>query len=565
MASILTATEGGALTTDRFYVRHGEGHRSLVLLGTERYRRFLAKAGFPPVKVWRFNARFHHLDGREGRASAYECPADEEACFDSARFFEDDRPAEGSVLLRLEAVEFASEPDPALAPPPGDFNGILLVFRPGSYITGVHLYHGVSPAGKFFLLGHAIKGWLKRAYGALYDFAGPWPHEALGASVVRSSMRGTGIAFLHTDHATTAAPAFLEYRGPSGVRRSALPLAPANATLKVEIPPQRDGKEEWGQLLCALPPFGISRFVTGQSFDDGRLTFDHNYFQQPLGAAKTGEVRWFDPSLLEGTVIGPSHPWPVFHDENTETLVAMCKQLEPERPHVYDARVFDSEGRLVLFKEEAVSVAPFGMSVFDVSAELRRRGISRLEGTYLITHNRRHAGALLPSRIHAQGIYRFGGEYWNSVQSDASIWASPESPVPGIEALSAAKVRRKQYWFAPVVDSAELETLLPVANLSYSLAYDMDVVLVLRYSEGSRVLGEREFTLKPFGSAVIRIADIFGAVMTRRDGMARGCVTIYPKTGITYCASIVVRDRRTGVFVIEHVLPLPKLPHEVAS
>lgn len=556
----------GALTSDRFYLVHGRGHRTQLLLGTQRYLRFLARGGYPKVSRFVFTVRFHDMEGAEGACREYVCSGSEEANFDSGEFFGDDAAREGSILLELSSVEFEEGFDPALPFPAGDFNGVVLVYKPGSYVTGVHLYHGVSPASGGFLLKHAVKQWLKRAFYALTDGSSrPWPREAIGASVVRSSERGRGFAVLHTDHRVSLPSTILEYRSGGVVRRDEMRSAPARATLRVDVPPVQSGREEWGQFLCALPPFGVSRFVTGQRFEDGRICFDHNYFQQPLGAEKTDEVRWFDRALLSDTIIGPSHPWPVFHDERTETLVAMCKQLEPEKPHVYDLRVFDKGGVLVLERKAALSLPPYGMAVCDVSAELRAKDITRFEGTYLITHNKEHGAASLPSRIHAQGVYRFGGEYWNSVQSDASIWASPEPPVPGIEALSLAKVRRKQYWFAPVVDGPDLETLIPVANLSYSLAYDKVVRLGLRYSEGDRVLAEKELLLKPFGAVVVDPRALFGDVMTRRDGVARGCVTIYPRTGITYCASVLLRERKTKTFVLEHVLPLPKLPYEVSS
>lgn len=565
----LVAPAGGALARERFYLIHGDGHRTTVLLGTQRMLRFFGKAGYPPVAAFHFTARFHDMQGRETAAADYAAAGSEEAAFDSTLLFKDDRPVEGSVLLELAAVEFQADLAEALRPPVADFNGVLLIYKPGSYVTGVHLYHGISPATGTFLLKHAVKGWLKRAYYALTDgFRGPWPREAVGASVVRSSAAGRGFAVLHTDNPVAMAPAIIEYRSQSGgIRRGAVPSASPRATVRLDVPPLAEGGEEWGQLLCALPPFGVSRFVTGQRFNDGRLSLDHNYFQQRRDTVEKveNEVRWFDRGLLRDGVIGPSHPWPCLHDEKTETLVAMCKQFEPEKGHVYDVRVFDNDGRLVLERRDAVRVSPYGMTVYDISAELRREGLTRFEGAYLVSHSASNEAASLPNRIHAQGLYRFGGEYWNAVQSDASIWASPEPKVPEMEALSLAKVRRKQYWFAPVVDSAELETIIPVSNLSYSLKYDRPQTLGLRYSEGDRTLAEKEITLKPFGSAMLNARELFADVMTRRNGTARGCVVIYPKTGITYCASALYRERRTGVFVVEHVLPLPKYPHEVSS
>lgn len=565
----LAAPEGGSLARERFYFVHGNGHRTTALLGTQRMLRFLGKTGYPPVAAWRIFARLHDMEGRELASAEWMVPGGEEATFESGRFFADERAVEGSVLLELKEVEFESDFDPALPIPDGDFNGVLLVHKPGSYVTGVHMYHGVSPASRVFLYKYAVKAWLKRAYYALSDgLGGPWAREAVGASVVRSSPGGRGFAVLHTDHPVVLAPSILEYRSETGaVRRHGLPAAVPHATIRVDVPPLGSGAEEWGQLLCALPPFGVSRFVTGQRFADGRLSFDHTYFQQRADTAEKvrGEVRWFDRRLLADGVIGPSHPWPCFHDEHTETLIAMCKQFEPEKGHVYDVRVFDEDGRLVLERLGAIHVPPFGLAIYDLSAELRRQGRARFQGTYLVSHSARNDAQLLPNRIHAQGLYRFKGDYWNAVQSDASIWASPDPKVPEIEALSLARVRRKQYWFAPAIDSPELETLISVSNLSYSLRYRETQTLGLRYIEGGRVLGEREVTLKPFGASLLAVREFFGELMTRRQGTARGCVLIYPKTGVTYCASALYRERRTGVFVVEHVLPLPKYPHEVSS
>lgn len=566
------------LTQDRVLLVHGGGRRTLVVFGTHRMLRFLALAGYPEPRSFELAASAFDAEGAPLAARTWTLPADQELLFDSRALLGEGaaQPVEGSVLVQVTRVLFREPFDPALPRPAGDFNGVHLVHHAGRFVTGVHLYHGVDFRSGGFLARFYLRRFARRVVEALRDPLAfvrprPWTREAVGASVVHSSgERGRGFVALHSDNAAPPASGFLEYRSESGaVTRSSLPALGAHATLRLELPPvSRDGSGEWGQVLCVMPPFGVSRFVTGERFADGRLTFDHNYFQQlPTTTEKVSkDVRYFDKALLSDRIVGPSHPWPLIHDARTESLIAMCKQFDPARPHVYDLRVYDNDGRLALESLEAVRVAPYGVTVFNVSQALRARGIEKLEGTYFVSHSRANAQDRLPNRIHAQGVYRFDGLFWNSVQSDASIWASPEPKVPGIEALSAAKIRRKQYWFAPVIESDDLETLIGVSNLSYSLDYDQTLTLGLRYTEGTRVVAEKEITLKPFGAALLRCAELFGGAMTRRpDGFAAGSVTIYPKTGITYCASFLVRDKRTGIFMIEHVLPLPKFPHEVAS
>jgi hypothetical protein len=560
-----TAVSLAVLDPDRFYLVHRDGIRTLALFGTQRLTRFIKRAGYPDVARFEVSAECFDCAGRPIARRSWRVPADAEVVFDSTELL-GSAEVEGSAILRFECAVFKERPAAGLPPIKGDANGFVILSRPGSFVTGVHMYHGVDVRPLKFLLKHYLKTFLKRAWFSLSGGGGPWPHDAIGASVVHGSGAGRGFVVMHTDNASPGVGSFIEHRPEKGpLSRSTLPTLPANGTLRIDVPgPGGD----WGQVLCALPPPGVGRYLTGERFADGSFCVDHSYFQQPASSRDTKvakEVWTFSKDLLRDGIIGHSNPWPCFHAPGMETLIAMCKQYQPEHGHVYDVREFDADGKLVYEKIGAIRLSPFGVVVFDLSAELRAKGIERLDGTYLVTHSALNESDLLPNRIHCQGVYRFGGKYWNSVQGDSYLWASPEPAVPEIEALSHAKVRRKQYWSVPVLETEDLETLVVISNLSYSLKYDKSITVAMRYCEGERVIAEAEVTLKPFGSAVLRLSDHFPSLRgVPAGGRKTGCVVLYPKTGLIYCASFMVRDRKTGVFVIEHVLPLPKLAHEMS-
>ncbi len=50
--------------------------------------------------------------------------------------------------------------------------------------------------------------------------------------------------------------------------------------------------------------------------------------------------------------------------------------------------------------------------------------------------------------------------------------------------------------------------------------------------------------------------------MTPRPGFRRGIVAVSPITGKTFCGALFVRDRASGVFMIEHFMNLPKFPQQ---
>lgn len=554
------------LDPDRFYLVHRDGVRTYALFGAQRLTRFIKKAGYPDVAAFDVSVECFDCAGHVVARRSWRVPADAEVVFDSAEVL-GTLEVEGSAILRFERAALKECAPADLPPVKGDANGFLVIHRPGSFVTGVHMYHGVDVRPFAFLVKHYLKTFLRRAWFALSGGRGPWPHDAIGASVVHGSGHGRGFVVMHSDNPSPRMGSFLEFRPEKGsLARRTLPSLPSNGTLLIDAP---GAGGDWGQLLCALPPPGVGRYLTGERFDDGSFCVDHSYFQQPTDSRDSKvakEVRSFPKELLRDGIIGPSNPWPCVHAPGTETLIAMCKQYQPEQGHVYDVRVFDNDGSLVYEKEGAIRLEPFGVTVFDLSAELKARGIERLEGTYLVTHSRLNAATTLPNRIHCQGVYRFGGKYWNSVQGDSYLWESPSTPIAEIEALSLAKVRRKQYWSLPVLETADLETVVSLANLSYTLKYDKSITVVLRYCEGERVVAEKEVALKPFGAAMIRLSDHFPFLRDiPQGGRKSGCVVLYPKTGLIYCASFLIRDRSTGVFVIEHVLPLPKYPHEQNS
>lgn len=562
MSGWLDNSSAEFIASERVYLVHGGGRRTRLLLGTQRILRHLSLAGFPKVEAFEVRSRCYDCSGRLVSDEVWESPAGEELVFDSAeRLPPGDGPLEGSVLLDFPRIRLAAPAPAGLKPPQRNFNGILLLSKPGSFITGTHVYHGVETFPLGTLVRYYARKALRRAAHLLRG--GRWSADALGASVVHGGGGGRGFAVMHSDNPAPPAISFIETRDGDGrPQRRPLPALSAGQTLCVELP-----SSGWSQLLCALPPAGVSRFLTGERFDDGRFCLDHNYFQQPAGSADSkasSEVRWFDRSELRDGVIGPSHPWPCLHGPRVQSWISLCSQFHPEQERVYDLRVFDNAGRLVLERPEFARLPPYGLRVLSVSAELDKEGLREFEGTYLLSHSARAPQDKLPSRIHAQGLYRFPDGYWNGVQSDASIWSSPDPKVPAIEALSLAKVRRKQVWYAPVIDDDDVETLLAVSNLSYSLGYRERQTLGVRYCEGDQVLGEAEIELPPFGARLVEARQLFGTAMPPRATGARrsGAAVFYPKTGLTYCASVMYRDRRSGVFVLEHVLPLPKYPHE---
>ena len=153
----------------------------------------------------------------------------------------------------------------------------------------------------------------------------------------------------------------------------------------------------------------------------------------------------------------------------------------PDSSKTYGVIVYDSSGKEVLEIDNFIHLEPFGTSVKSISKELEKKGIYELEGCYLIKHSRNNQNSKLTNRIHGQGIYEFDGKYWNSVQSDASIWSSPPEKNPEIEALSLAKVRRKQYFYAPVICNDDLDTIIALHNLSYHKDYSEAQILCLSW------------------------------------------------------------------------------------
>ena len=133
-----------------------------------------------------------------------------------------------------------------------------------------------------------------------------------------------------------------------------------------------------------------------------------------------------------------------------------------------------------------------------------------------------------------------------------------------IEALSGVKVRRRQLWYAAVAETPDIESFISLANLSYTLDYDLVQTLYLRYCRGTEVVAEREVTLAPFGSVLLPVRELFGSEMRGLAGRGEeyGGILVYPKTGKTYCGSYLLLERRTGRFFLEHLSPVPKHPSE---
>ena len=86
--------------------------------------------------------------------------------------------------------------------------------------------------------------------------------------------------------------------------------------------------------------------------------------------------------------------------------------------------------------------------------------------------------------------------------------------------------------------------------------------LLVTLCAGAENLAEAEVTLPPFGSTLLAVRDLFPEQFPTDGAVRYRTIKVYPKTGKTYCASFLVRDRVTHRFVLEHVLPMPKYEHE---
>lgn len=560
------------------YVVHGDGIRTTLLLGTLPILRALELEGLPPALGLEWEVRFADLDGRLRLVRTYNTGLNDEIWFDSAEFFGKPVHGEritGSVQLRVTAVVYSDDPKKSPLPNRKELNGVLTISRAGSFITGVHLYHGHSLFSGGFCVKHYVKAlvrkiaWLGRsAYKRKL-----WPDDALGACVIRSGSPGggMGVAILHNNNPYPGVTAFFECRSDSdSFARRALSALKSNATFKLNFPLDSSASSIQGarfdHLLLVEPPLGVSRILQGEEWPDGRLALDHTYFQQPSHSrwGKTAKVRFFDRTILSESILGPSNPWPCIQSSNVQSSIALFNQFRPESECSFDLHVFSEAGKLILAKSPWVRLKPFGFAVKSVSAELSAAGIAHFQGTYLVSHSRFSAAETLPARLHAQAIYIFSDGTWNAVQSDSSIWSSPRVPVPAIENLSPAKIRRRQLWYAPVQENDQIETILSLANLSYSLEYEKPQTLLLTYCHGLSQVEQREVVLPAFGACQVPVASLFSPKLFEKSPgtTERGSITIYPKSGKTYCASVMFRDRGTGNFFIEHVLPIPKFPHE---
>jgi hypothetical protein len=565
-----------------FYLCHGKGVVTLAVLGMQPMLRGLQIEGLPKVLEFEWQAECFDEPGRSLGVKHYRTKANEELVFDSKSFFSDAdslnaRQTTGYVRLTVGAVVFEEEPSEALTQNPRGFNGVFACHRPGGFITGVHMYHGITFYPLRVLVRHYV--WRLVKY-IIHCFRRPlsvnnntiWQGDAVGAVAVHAtaSLGGAAIAVMHNDNWYPGLFSRIQFRGESGqIVNQKIPNLRPGSTCKIKMEPRADfeGSDDiWAQALCIDPPLGMSRFLSGEEFPDGSFTLDHSYFQQPIGSTwgKEQEVRFFPRHLLDHVILGPTNPWYCAHDDHVHSLVAISNQFNPNNEYRYDLLVFSESGQLVLRQNEFCVVPPWGFAVPSISDALTRHGISNFRGTYVLAYSATNQQELLPSRMHVQGIYHFRDGFWNGVQSDSSIWSTPEKPIPEIEALSPAKVRRRQLWYAPVVEDQNIETLITLANLSYSLDYAAPQTLTLRYCRGADVIAEKNVLLQPFGSALIGLRELFGEHMAQlsEGGREYGEVMVYPKTGKTYCASYMIRDRASGKFFLEHHLSVPKFSHE---
>ena len=557
------------------YLVHGAGIRTRAILGMQSMLRQLELEGLPPVVHFEWTATACDHSGTPIRARRYVTSRNEELVFDSETLLGGDGPRllTGSVYLEVESVLFERAPGPVRASA-RNFNGIYFNYRAGTFITGVHLYHSVMRYGAARSLVYYAKRLVRDSILGLKAALtgarsrGAWKGDAIGASVVRAGSQpgSKALVVLHNENPFPGGSAFIELRrSPDTVYRHALPILARRATLKLELDATHDaGLRQWTQVLCGQPPMGLARFLTGEKFPDGSFCLDHTYFQQPRGSiwGKVEEVRFFPKSTLSDVIIGPSNPWLCLHNNLVRSEIVLCNQFFPDDSYEYDLRIFDEAGRLMLHAPGAARVEPYGMTTLDISAALDALDIHDFRGTYVIGYGRGSSAEQLPSRLHAQGIYRFHDGYWNGVQSDASIWSSPSVQAAQIEQLSGVRIRRRQLWYALAVESDDLETLLSLANLSYSLDYDQTQTLLVTLCAGAENLAEAEVTLPPFGSTLLAVRDLFPEQFPTDGAVRYRTIKVYPKTGKTYCASFLVRDRVTHRFVLEHVLPMPKYEHE---
>lgn len=565
---------------ERVFFKHGKGNRTVAILGAEPMHRALAKKNMP--KVAKFLVEFDAFDmnGNHIKSSNATFTSEEEVVFDSKNMFKEDSSLfEGSILIKTPQVEFDIDSDAKLPKFNEKFNGVLLIYKPEQFMTGVHMYHGVEFRKPSFLVKwylRNIKLLLKNFLFTLKSFFKrgfpfpAWEMDAVGASVLKSTPNSKAMAVFHNDNFFPGITSYIERRfDQSTFSRKKIPSLPANSTCKFLMNHQKQFDGKWTNLLFPTTPVGVSRFLTGEEFEDGSFCIDHTYFQHSTGTQDTKvtkELRYFDKSVLENDsrLLGPSHPWPLIHNKKTNNLIAFTNQLFPETPKLYDLVVYNEEGEEVLEIKDYLKLTPYGTCTRSVSEELRKIGIEEMSGCYLLKHSVNTPSNELTNRIHGQGIYEFNGKYWNAVQSDASIWSSPTEKVKEIEALSLAKIRRKQYWYAPIICNEELETTIALHNLSYHKDYSENQTLCLRFSTGNKVISEKEVVLKPFGSKFIKVSEFFKDELEKIQPDTAH-VVVYPKTGITYCASFIIEDRKSEVFMVEHLLKIPKYKHEISS
>ena len=544
-----------ALSSTRYYFVHGEGKRTIALLGRQAMSRAVRKSGMPAPGRATMHIEYFDMAGVLLKALDCHYGPDEEFFIDSVDAFgiEKGEKKEGSVVFKITDLDLAPG-----AVPPTSLNGFFLIHDAGRFVTGVHMYHDLQRYSGL----RRLRFYAKRAVlGLKALFDKPWGRDAIAGSVVHSG-DGRPFYIMHSDDDYPGTGGFLECRGENGsIERTPLAALPAGGTTRTPVA----ASPGWSHTVCALPPIGVGRILIGESFPDGTFCVDHTYFQQPGDSTDTkvvNEVRYFKKSLLSESMVGPSNPWPCVHGDGVETLIAVPNQYKPEVARTYDVLVFDENGRLALRMPAGIKVPPFGVTVLNVSEELSKRGIERLQGTYLVCHSREADAESLPNRIHLQTVHRFGGRYWNASQGDAHVWATPAKPSPEMEALTGVKIRRRQLWYSPVVESDTLETVIVVANLSYDLNYNETQRIRFTYCEGDKELASKELDVPPHGCVMPLARDLFGDVMTARAGFKRGIVTVSPVTGKTFCGSLFVRDRASGVFMIEHFMLLPKFPNE---
>ena len=208
------------VANEKHYFMHGNGHRTNLILGTEPFYRSFNKKG---LKLSRLFIKFsvYDLNGNLIGSQKSEFSSKEEVVFDSQNMFgETSKSREGSILVRVEKLEF--EGDNLEIPSYSEhLNGVLLIYRPGQYVTGVHMYHGVLTHKPLYLLKHYLSNFKRllvnfiRTFKLLKKFnlfSFPWALDAVGASVVRSRPSSKALVLVHSENGFFGVSGYLERR-----------------------------------------------------------------------------------------------------------------------------------------------------------------------------------------------------------------------------------------------------------------------------------------------------------------------------------------------------------------